>query len=51
MKRKVVMINDLFGFVYPKRAEYITAEDNIHLSAAGIDAVAKQVSDIIRKNA
>lgn len=46
-----IIINDLFSFVYPNMEKFITSEDNIHLSEEGIDAVAEQVADVIRKNA
>ena len=42
-----VRINDLFGLVSPKVAEYI-CEDTIHLSAAGVEACARQVAASIR---
>ncbi|MBR3848786.1 MAG: SGNH/GDSL hydrolase family protein [Oscillospiraceae bacterium] len=51
LEKMGIIINDLHSFVYPKLTEYITDEDYIHLSKEGIDAVAEQVSEIIRKNA
>ena len=51
LEKMGIVINDLFGFVYPNMETYITDEDNIHLSEEGISACAKQISDIIRKNA
>ena len=46
-----IIINDLYSFVYPNMEKYITSEDNSHLSEEGINAVAKQVAEVIRKNA
>ena len=51
LEKMGIIINDLFSFVYPNREAYITSEDNIHLSEEGINAVAEQVANIIRKNA
>ena len=49
LEKRGVIINDLHTTVWDNIDEYIR-EDNIHLSEAGIDACAKQVCDIIKKN-
>lgn len=42
-----IIINDLGSFVKPHAEEYI-CDDRIHLSEAGINACAKEVSDFIK---
>lgn len=49
LKEKGVIINDLYSFVSENIDEYIKDDDKIHLSEAGIDAVAHEVADFIRK--
>ncbi len=46
-----IIINDLHTFVYPHIDEYIRKDDKIHLTDAGIDACAEQVSRVIREAA
>lgn len=49
LKEKGIIINDLFGLVYPRLDEYI-ADDLIHLSEKGKIEAAKQVARIIKEN-
>ena len=44
-----IVINDLYSFVLPHLDEYITAEDNIHLTEAGSTACAEQINGVIRR--
>lgn len=48
LKKKGVIINDLFETAYPLRSEIIKDEDLIHLNEKGIDICAKQVADSIK---
>ncbi len=47
LKNQGVRINDLYGFIYPNVAEFI-CEDGLHLSEAGVEAVAQKVAKEIR---
>ena len=48
LKEKGVIINDLHKLVSSDVDNYISKEDHIHLSPAGIEVCAKQVSDLIK---
>ena len=48
LEKEGVLINDLFGLVYPKLDDYIRKDDNIHLTDAGIEVCAQQVAAAIR---
>lgn len=50
LEKQGVIINDLFTPVWNNIDTYIRKDDNIHLTEAGIDACARQVCDIIKKN-
>ena len=50
LRKMGILINDLYGLVAPRLEEYIL-DDNIHLTDAGIEACALQVSQIIRDSA
>jgi len=47
LKNQGVRINDLYGFIYPHVEEFI-CEDGLHLSEAGVEAVAQKVANEIR---
>ncbi len=47
LKQKGVVINDLFPLVYQNRNEFIRDDDLIHLTPAGIEACAEQVTSCI----
>lgn len=47
LKEKGVIINDLYSFVLSGVDDYIRDDDHVHLTQAGIDACAKQISDLI----
>ncbi len=47
LKNQGVRINDIYNFVYPRADEYI-GEDGLHLSPAGVEAVAQKVANEIR---
>lgn len=47
LKNQGVRINDIYGLVYPRADEYI-GEDGLHLSPAGVEAVAQKVAKEIR---
>jgi len=49
LEKRGIIINDLHTTVWNNIDAYIR-EDNIHLSEAGIDACAKQVCEVIKKN-
>ncbi len=49
LKKEGIIINDLFGLVYDKRNEYISAEDRIHLTKEGAAVCAKQVAAYIQE--
>ena len=44
-----ILINDLFGLVYPHIETFIRNDDKIHLTDAGIDVCAKQVLNSIKE--
>ena len=44
-----LIINDLHSLVYPHIDTYISFEDHVHLTPAGIEACAAQVAELIRK--
>jgi len=44
-----VVINDLHSLVYPHIDTFISQEDHVHLTAAGIEACAAQVAGLIRE--
>ena len=46
--KRGVLINDLYRIVSQNVETYIRADDNIHLTDAGIDLCAAQVADVIR---
>lgn len=48
LEEKRVIINDLYALVSENIDEYISKEDNIHLTEKGITACAKQVARIIK---
>lgn len=48
LKKKGIVINDLYSTVYDRRAELIRDDDLIHLTDEGIDLCAKQVADYIK---
>lgn len=43
-----IIINDLYSVVLPNIDTFITKEDNIHLTKAGIDACAQHIADFIK---
>ena len=47
LKTQGVRINDIYGFVYPNTREFI-GPDGLHLSEAGVEAVAQKVAAEIR---
>ncbi len=49
LQKEGIVINDLFGLLYEKRNEYISAEDRIHLTKAGTEVCAQQVAAYIRE--
>ncbi len=49
LEREGIVINDLFGLLYEKRNEYISAEDKLHLTKEGVAVCAKKVAEEIRK--
>ena len=49
LKDMGILINDLFGLVYPNIDTFIRKDDKIHLTDEGIDACAKQVYDSIKE--
>lgn len=51
LKKKGVIINDLYATLEKNVYKYIRTDDNLHLSEAGIDVCANQVADIIKKTA
>ncbi|MBR2968363.1 MAG: hypothetical protein IKC36_00805 [Clostridia bacterium] len=48
LKEKGIIINDLYKLVSSDIDKYISKEDFIHLTDAGIEACAKQVADTIK---
>ena len=48
LREKGILINDLHALVAPHIDTFIRTDDHIHLTEAGIDACAAQVSDMIR---
>lgn len=48
LKRKGVIINDLFSLVYDRREELIRADDLIHLNEEGIELCAARVAEVIK---
>ena len=49
MRAKGIIIIDLYTLIMPRLYDYIS-EDKVHLSPAGVDAVARQVSETIRQS-
>lgn len=49
LKALGIIINDLNSVARPHIDEYIKTEDNIHLTEAGAEALAKQLETLIRK--
>lgn len=51
LRKKGVIINDLYGSLAGDIDKYIRKDDNIHLTDAGIELCSKQVADIIKETA
>ncbi len=51
LKKRGVIINDLYSLIASDIDRYIRHDDHIHLSPEGIEVAAKQVADVIRKTA
>ena len=49
LKKKGIIINDLYQLVSSDIDRYIRKDDNIHLTDEGINVCARQVADIIKK--
>lgn len=49
LKEKGIIINDLYALVSANVDEYISKEDNIHLTEKGIEVCAKQIADLIKE--
>ena len=47
LKNIGIIINDLYGLVFPHTDEYIRKDDNIHLTEKGIKACAERVTECI----